>query len=137
MLQMPHLFTLLALIGFVCFASPLLLLGPFDCWLGSGSQLSLRGQAPSPRATSPCALGLPPKTPSSKRRVSWPGLTGGGLCGLHNLYQILFLPHQGIYLLLLIPELFGQFILLGGGYCVCCCLSFRCCLGLTCLPLFF
>ena len=72
MLQMSHLFTLPALIGFVCFASSLLLVGTFDCWLRSGSQLSLTEQAPYPRATSPCALGLPPKPPLPKE--GFPGL---------------------------------------------------------------
>ena len=59
--------------------------------------------------------GLPSKIPSPKRRISWPGHIRQGLHGPHNWYQILYLPHQGIYLLLLIPELFGQLILFGGG----------------------
>ena len=105
-------------------ARPLIWLGVPCSRFESGLRLSLCWQTPSPRTTSPCVLGLPPN-------ATCHGPFGGGPCSFDSWDEVFNLPHQGIYLVLLILELLSQLIFPGGWYCGCCHLGFCCsCLGL-------
>ena len=105
-------------------ASPLISLGVSGSRLESSLGLSLCWQTPFPRTSSPCVLGLPPI-------ATCHGPFGGDPCRFDSWDQVFNLPHQGIYLVLLILELLSQLIFPGGWYCGCCHLDFCCsCLGL-------
>ena len=118
-----------ALVWLKSISSPLLLLGAPNFRLKSGSWLREMAFPQEPPLPMPWVFY---HNPLSQKGVPSSGHTRGGLCSPNKLNQSFHLPHQGIYLMLLIFQLLGQLFFLGGGNVADAVFAFTLAAALTC-----